>query len=51
MNVYYRAQDEDVARVIKEAEYQVEEEIKPFWNNIEKKKIVYDVMSLNLQME
>jgi len=29
MNVYYRAQDEDVARVIKDIEYEVQEEIKP----------------------
>jgi len=29
MMVYYRAQDEDVARMIKEIEYQLKEEIKP----------------------
>ena len=29
MTVYYRAQDEDVARVIKEEEYNVKEEVKP----------------------
>ena len=29
MTVYYRAQNEDVGRVIKEEEYKVKEEIKP----------------------
>ena len=34
IQVYYRAQDEDVARVIKEAEYEVKEDVKPIRENL-----------------